>query len=236
LEAFIQDLDPRSQYEYTWDLRISSLKTFIGCLSGAVRYIHSKITKHMDIKPKNILVCDLRHTSVLRDETFKVYIADFGISRSHDMLDAAETEDPTRFTRKHAAPEIVDQSKRGLSADIFSLGCVFVEIGTTLNSFPVDSTSTISRYQRATLALDGDHDPLRRLEGFLRENEYGDTSYQASIDAVCKFVRKTWFLLGDGDISKTIQAQILAMLSEDPLNQPAIDSLAYSIKPVNNVV
>lgn len=232
LETFIQDLDPKSHYKHRWDIRIASLKTFIGCLIGAVKYIHSKMTKHMDIKPRNILVRDLRHIpSVLREETFKVYITDFGISRSYHTLDATETEGPTMFTRRYAAPEVVDRSKRGLSADIFSLGCVFVEIGTTLNSFPINSTSTISRYQRAKVALDGDYDPLRGLEGILSGNECTDTSYQANIEVVCEFVRKTWPPIGKGDISKTTEAQILAMLSEDRLKRPTIVSLAKSITP-----
>ena len=58
---------------------------------------------------------------------YKVYIADFGISRSYRTIPESETESPTSFTKTYAAPEVINQSRRGLSADVFSLGCVFAE-------------------------------------------------------------------------------------------------------------
>src|SRR6202040_2867361 len=93
--------------------------TAFGCLSSAVRYLHtSRKIKHKDIKPENILV----------DRYGSVLLADFGISKQYE--DDTLTEGTTPFTDKYAPPEVVDQDKRGLSSDIFSLGCVFLEMAT----------------------------------------------------------------------------------------------------------
>ena len=59
---------------------------------------------------------------------YKVYIADFGISRSYRTIPESETESPTSFTKTYAAPEVINQSSWGLSAGAFSLGCVFAEM------------------------------------------------------------------------------------------------------------
>jgi hypothetical protein len=112
--------------------------TFFGCLSSAISFIHDKNVKHMDIKPKNILV------RMFGDE-YKVYIADFGIARSYESAAESFTDTPTSFTRAYAAPEVVLQDTRGYSADIFSLGCVFMEMLAVMAS-----TSVIN--QREVLA------------------------------------------------------------------------------------
>jgi len=138
LETFIQDLDINHMADYEWIRRIRFLEHSMGCLATAVMYIHSKMTKHMDLKPTNILIRDIRNSATYGLGAFKVYIADFGISRSYDTLDATETDGPTMFTRKYAAPEVVDRQRRGLAADVFSLGCVFVEICATLAYCSID--------------------------------------------------------------------------------------------------
>jgi serine/threonine protein kinase len=55
---------------------------------------------NIDLKPKNILVRDIRaNKTAQHTSNFKVYIADFGTSRSYDILDATETNGPTMYTR-----------------------------------------------------------------------------------------------------------------------------------------
>ncbi|KAH7094564.1 kinase-like domain-containing protein [Paraphoma chrysanthemicola] len=139
LDEFLDELvDPLSDINadapdsQVWQERAGSmaLRTAFGCLSHAMEYIHGKNVKHMDIKPKNILVRPLSDPS----STYKVYIADFGIARSYTSAADAETDSPVSFTRTYAAPEVALQDKRGFSADIFSLGCVFLEMFATLNS------------------------------------------------------------------------------------------------------
>jgi serine/threonine protein kinase len=84
----------------------------------------------MDIKPTNLLVRDIQSSTIVKGERqhYKIYIADFGIARSYASAEEAITDSWTAFTKKYAAPEVLRQDKRGLSADIFSLGCVFAEM------------------------------------------------------------------------------------------------------------
>lgn len=90
------------------------------CLASVVDYIHLIGIRHRDIKPQNILV----------DDRKRVLLADFGIS----TMGLAQTLSTTlpqwarSRTPSHCAPEVEDGSSRGRSADIFSLGAVFLEI------------------------------------------------------------------------------------------------------------
>jgi serine/threonine protein kinase len=134
-----------------------SSRRFCSCLSSAVRYIHRNLTKHMDIKPQNILV---RKSA---EYDYHLFIADFGIARSYATPEDIETDGKTSFSKRYAAPEVVKQDLRGLSADIFSLGCVFVEIYSTFR-WPGYCTDIIQE--------------------LLESNNMGDTSYQANIHAL----------------------------------------------------
>jgi len=98
---------------------LSNILVAFGCITSAVQYLHvEKSVKHKDIKPENILID--RHGYVL--------LADFGISKQYQSETDSTTGGPTQYTRKYAAPEVVALQKRGFEADIFSLGCVFLEM------------------------------------------------------------------------------------------------------------
>lgn len=117
-----------------------SFETFFSCLAKAMDFIHKNLVKHMDIKPKNILVKRNSENMSRRLSTsrvFKIIVADFGISRSYTSVAEVCTESPTSFTRTYAAPEVIDQAPRDFSADMFSLGCIYVEMLTTLESLPL---------------------------------------------------------------------------------------------------
>jgi serine/threonine protein kinase len=147
--------------ESEWMIRTSALRNFLSCLIHAIHFLHDQNLKHMDIKPKNVLV--QRSSITPRTvESYKVYIADFGIARAYQFPTEAETDSPTSYTRKYAAPEVVRQDKRGFSADIFSLGCVFMEIISTV-------------FHAA--------DEQPELET-MRCHKNGDSSYHANIEAV----------------------------------------------------
>jgi serine/threonine protein kinase len=92
---------------------------WFGCLISVVAYVHGLGIRHRDIKPANILIKGER-----------VLLADFGISK----MGIGKTMPTTipEFARgrgaDYCAPEVEDGSTRGRSADIFSLGAVFLEM------------------------------------------------------------------------------------------------------------
>ncbi|CAD6589949.1 MAG: hypothetical protein ASARMPRED_004331 [Alectoria sarmentosa] len=86
------------------------------CLVEGLRYIHSQHVKHKDIKPQNLLV----HGE-------KILYTDFGIAHDFEGSVSA-TAGNTGMTRRYSAPEVVAADERSRAADIFSLGCVFLEM------------------------------------------------------------------------------------------------------------
>ena len=190
-------------------LRSKALVGSFRCLANAVKYIHSKIIKHMDIKPQNILVRDVRRSNFPHTSAYKVYIADFGIARSYESVERSETAGPTLCTRKYAAPEVVDRDKRGLPADIFSLGCVFAEMLSVLAPWDPEN-------QR------------QRLDSIRAANKYNDSSYQANIAAV-----QAWLGGLSADESLYFPVELLcpvvsAMINSNPSDRPSAENLAAS--------
>lgn len=94
LETFLDELHFIKVSKKEWEERIISLLIGLPCLCNAMLHIQTNMTKHMDIKPKNILVRNVRHYELPRprNASFKFYITDFGISRSYDSLEDSETE------------------------------------------------------------------------------------------------------------------------------------------------
>ncbi|KAF2808734.1 kinase-like protein [Mytilinidion resinicola] len=192
------------------------------CLSNAMKYIHGNITKHMDIKPQNILVRKLRQdqqSGLLYNayNAYRVYIADFGIARSYNTHTDSETEGPTMFTRKYAAPEVVDRDRRGLAADVFSMGCVFAEILDVI----------APPWERGGRA---DRSPRQRLESVRKSNEYGDLSYQANIPQVQEWLLT---LLPETSFYPHFPVDLLcpvvvSMLNINPSDRPSAESVATS--------
>jgi serine/threonine protein kinase len=165
LEEFMDDtIDAHGEDE--WQPQSEALKAFFGCLAHTIRFLHRENVKHMDIKPKNILVRPIEKSGLDDKLGYKVYIADFGIARAYQSAAEVETDSPTSYTRTYAAPEVVDQDKRGFSADIFSLGCVYMEMLATLLSKPAPELNE-----------------KLKLQG-CRRNENGDSAYYANIASV----------------------------------------------------
>lgn len=85
-----------------------------------MKYLHDNKIRHKDLKPVNIL---LHYDNTL-------YITDFGISKDSKDADDSVTSGPEVGTLKYCAPEISRGEPRNRSADIYSLGCTFLEMAT----------------------------------------------------------------------------------------------------------
>lgn len=175
----------------------------------------------MDIKPQNILVRILKTDSWgdWRPAHYaKVYISDFGIARSYQTLEAVNTDGATSFTRKYAAPEVVQQDSRGLPADIFSMGCVFTEIFTTLHRLCLSHK---------------DHE--RCMSGELQKllSRSADSSYQNHINSI-RNLFESWSsqLDQNSTISPTLADLILRMLSRDPAERPTALEVTQLLSPL----
>ncbi|KAL8694794.1 MAG: hypothetical protein Q9218_000640 [Villophora microphyllina] len=98
------------------------IREAFGCLCSAIIYLHRQQVRHKDIKPQNILV-----------RQRKVYITDFGLAISWKTLGKGTTTgEHGPISREYAAPEVMDNDSRNISADVWSLGCVYLEMITVL--------------------------------------------------------------------------------------------------------
>lgn len=94
---------------------------------------HEKKMNHMDIKPPNILV---RRTPD-KDLLWRVYLTDFGISLFW-ADDPGVTIGPGAKIPFYCAPEVAQHEPARRSADIFSLGGVFLEILTVYSNSTIE--------------------------------------------------------------------------------------------------
>jgi hypothetical protein len=101
---------------------ITILESWPHCLASAVAYIHSQNIRHKDIKPSNIIRKDN-----------EIYLTDFGSAYQFIAGLTSSTEGyAVGVTRMYCAPEVIALDRRGRSADIYSLGCVFAEMLTVV--------------------------------------------------------------------------------------------------------
>jgi serine/threonine protein kinase len=90
----------------------------LSCLCNAIHYLHKNNIRHEDLKPQNVLI---HGNSVL--------LTDFGFSLdfSDDSM-STTTGRPSAWTIRYSTPEVLDFEPRNRSTDIFSLGCVLLEM------------------------------------------------------------------------------------------------------------
>lgn len=107
----------------------SSLRTFFGCLSSALAYLHDMRVRHKDIKPKNILI-----------KGGRALFTDFGLALDYSALTRSTTTGSVAgMSPKYCAPEVANGEPRNSSSDVWSLACVFVEMLTVLRGATIDS-------------------------------------------------------------------------------------------------
>ena len=93
-----------------------------------MEYIHCQNIRHKDIKPSNA-ICK-------GDE---IFLTDFGSAHQFSTGLTSSTEGyAAGVTKMYSAPEVIDEDRRGRSADIFSLGCVFAEMTTVIHGRKIE--------------------------------------------------------------------------------------------------
>lgn len=160
----------------------------IGCLVSAIAYLHDQKIRHKDLKPSNILLSQDR-----------LWLSDFGSATDFTLLSQSAT-DNERGTPRYFAPEMAQWKASGRAADIFSLGCVILEI-TTLHR-----TGTL------------DH---------IRQNRSADPSFHANLDRVNAWLN--WPKAEMSPRSHFLRRKLREMLAVDPDDRPTAKELLVSL-------
>ncbi|RZC76537.1 hypothetical protein C5167_000674 [Papaver somniferum] len=112
----LMDTDLHQIIRSNQDLSEEHIQYFLYQILRGLKYIHSANVIHRDLKPSNLLVnanCDLK-------------ICDFGLARP-----ASENDFMTEYvvTRWYRAPELLlNASDYTASIDVWSVGCIFMEL------------------------------------------------------------------------------------------------------------
>lgn len=195
---------------------------WFSCLIGVVHYIHSLGIRHRDIKPSNILVKGQR-----------VILADFGISQmglGKTMPTTYQYRNSSR-TRQYCAPEVDLGATRGRSADMFSLGAVFLEMLVVL-FFPDRLKDLYSVLKPSAQSISSYANRLEEVHCWIRDSLH-NVGWQQDLLATCSRmldpdrhsrpsaddVRKTWSNLSNQNISMVCDcAQSLSRTKSEILN------------------
>ena len=113
---------------------LNRLQKSIGCIASAVAWLHDCQIRHKDLKPSQILI-----------STSGVWLSDFGWSKDVSEMTCSTTVGGKTTTPKYLAPERALNQPCGRPEDLFSLGCIFLEIG-----YQLFRSKFSSDYDRAT--------------------------------------------------------------------------------------
>jgi serine/threonine protein kinase len=110
------------------DVAIPLVKSYLQQLMAGVEFCHARRVLHRDLKPDNLLIS---HDGALK-------IADFGLSRAYDAPSRVYTHEVV--TQWYRPPEILLGGHHySTGVDVWSVGCIFVEMLTCCALFPGDS-------------------------------------------------------------------------------------------------
>ncbi|MEO1527282.1 MAG: serine/threonine-protein kinase, partial [Planctomycetota bacterium] len=161
-------------------------------VAGALATAHAGGVIHRDLKPQNIMVLD----DASQDESIRVKLVDFGLSRVTESVWADDKSDRTRLgmilgTPGYMSPEQARGEPTESAADIFGLGCILYEAFFGRRAIPGD---TPADRLAATLRSEvrypddrSDHDP--RLCELIETMLQKDASQRPSADEVFEQLR-----------------------------------------------
>jgi serine/threonine protein kinase len=125
LEQFLRCMDSLDRRNPERRKHYEMMYRWPGCLIRAMNYVHESRVRHKDIKPANILIMN-----------GTVLLTDFGIAKDFSGLNTSSTTGPVEAkTAMYCAPEVdTEDGKRSRASDIFSLGCVMLEMATIFSN------------------------------------------------------------------------------------------------------
>jgi serine/threonine protein kinase len=142
-------------------------------------------------------------------KSHEVYLTDFGTTLDwSDVGHSTTTGLAAKGTLRYCAPEVAQNLPRKSSADIWSLGCVFLEMWTTLCGY---STSELDSYMQ----LNGSKSRL----------------YHANISGVTRWCHM--LSSGSSDDARVPGPWVRSMLEVDASTRCSIQSLAEDIHALN---
>ncbi|KAH0538712.1 hypothetical protein FGG08_004729 [Glutinoglossum americanum] len=184
LEFYLTEMGKTEYKTPEWGFHHGNLEGWYGCLSGALAYLHSQRVWHKDIKPSNILV-----------QGRKVFLADFGISKDLEgKTTTSSAGEPGLRTRKYCAPEVAAGKRRRRTSDLFSLGCVFLEM------------STVSR-----------RETLKEFEKFRRTDD--DGTYPGNLEKLLKWIAHLDSKASHDLFNRNVLSWCFALLQPDPFKR-----------------
>jgi serine/threonine protein kinase len=177
------------------------LERGLGCLSAALQYIHQERIRHRDIKPDNILV----HGASL-------VFTDFGVSRDFSELSSSLTDGYAVGTYTYWAPEVAANRPRGCGADVFSLGCVLLEIWSVLFGLaPEDqhSFTSLKPYYRS----------LAEVQAWIEERKSSENSPLRAF-----WLQACQLMVAQAPSKRPRMSNVLLRLREEHERQPSVFS------------
>lgn len=121
LQDYLEELNDSSKWMDAETQTI--LRKWFGCLASGLVYPHAKNIRYGNIQPSNILVKDS-----------DIFLASFGVSKHFrgDDIVGGTIGGPDAQLATYVAPEVEFARPQDFKADIFSLGCVYLDILTIL--------------------------------------------------------------------------------------------------------
>ncbi|RDD39953.1 Cyclin-dependent kinase 2 [Trichoplax sp. H2] len=111
------DHDLKHYLDHAYKIPPALLKSYLYQMLRAISYCHSRRVLHRDLKPQNLLI----------DSTGTLKLADFGLARIFGLPVRQYTHEV--ITLWYRAPEILlGSTYYSTPVDIWSIGCIFVEM------------------------------------------------------------------------------------------------------------